>query len=546
MADKTSVAPMTSLHFIDRRAIETPDRPWVIVPKAENLEEGYRVITYAAFSAAIDKVAFWLDDNLPRMGMYDTVLYKGPNDVRWAFILFAAQKTRRKLLVLNPNNSIEADLKLITETECRNLLVDSGDKSRAKELLDAGFEHRAVAFPQLAHWLAIEEHHSTYPYEEPKTEEEAFAVPCLITHTSGTTGRPKQIPFSAGYQMLMERQRKACDDGLLEGQIFWQRLRHQRVLMPFPQTWSAGLALIADLCVTWEFVPILFPPTAQQPLSMEVVNDALEHSDATAAILLPFYLKELVKQPRYMDTIRSRKLDMVGYAGASLEPSIIKELEPLVNIIQPIYGSTDAGHLPYLMSGPGDGGYVGISNVTGCDLEKVPGEDEIYELVMKREKDLYRLVHLFNLQPALQTWRSNDLFERHPTKKNFWKPVGRADDLVKNSFLTKTHATHIESVLELDGRIRGACFGGQAERKPFLIVEVDSSLQKSDTGDIVDHIWPIIEAANLNIAEESKLSRESIIIAQQDKQLPRLGKGTLDRRAVTELYKKQIAQVQKL
>lgn len=177
----------TVIDIIDQRAQETPSRPWILVPRSEELKEGYVALTYLQLARAIDKVAWWLDSALVRVGDHDTIVYQGPNDVRWAFIIFAAQKTGRNLLVLNPNNSLDADLKLIDERNCRSFLIAQGNKSRFQKWMEQRPLLQSVDFPDLNHWLAddLVKH---YHYIKPSTLEEALSIPWEITQTSGTTG----------------------------------------------------------------------------------------------------------------------------------------------------------------------------------------------------------------------------------------------------------------------------------------------------------------------------------------------------------------------
>lgn len=179
--------PLTCPPFIDRRASETPDRVWAVIPKTENLRDGYRNVTYAQFANGINKVAWWLDNHLPRLGEFDTVFYDGPNDVRWLFIMFAIQKTKRQLLILNPNNSIEADIKLLEQTNCQTIVAAKGSGGHSAELSKAVPTLGYVAFPEVEVFLS-DEVVEMYPYEEPATEEEAARIPWKISHTSGTTG----------------------------------------------------------------------------------------------------------------------------------------------------------------------------------------------------------------------------------------------------------------------------------------------------------------------------------------------------------------------
>ena len=182
--------PFTNPLVIDKRASETPDRPYAIVPLTEDPKDGFKPITYHQTARAINKVAWWLDEHIPRLGKFDAITYIGPNDIRWVLTLVAVQKTGRQQLILNPNNSLEADVKLLTETNCTHVLVDSQDNkyvADAQKLLDASSKLSMIEFPTLEDLLKTEAVHH-YPYHGPETVEEANKIPLIISHTSGTTG----------------------------------------------------------------------------------------------------------------------------------------------------------------------------------------------------------------------------------------------------------------------------------------------------------------------------------------------------------------------
>lgn len=184
----SSSRPLTCPTLIDQRARDTPDREWAVIPKTESLKDGYRSMTYAQLANGINKVAWWLDQHLPLIGKFDTVLYEGPNDVRWLFMVFATQKTKRTHLILNPNNSIDADVKLMEATNCQIIVVAKGGESRPVQLQEKMPNVITVPFPDAEEFLSnqiVEK----YPYEGPATEAEAAKTPWKITHTSGTTGR---------------------------------------------------------------------------------------------------------------------------------------------------------------------------------------------------------------------------------------------------------------------------------------------------------------------------------------------------------------------
>jgi acyl-CoA synthetase (AMP-forming)/AMP-acid ligase II len=58
-------------------------------------KDGYRSLTWVQWNDAINKVAFWLDEQLGA-GKNKSVAYLGPSDLRYSVIIPALIKTGRK------------------------------------------------------------------------------------------------------------------------------------------------------------------------------------------------------------------------------------------------------------------------------------------------------------------------------------------------------------------------------------------------------------------------------------------------------------------
>lgn len=85
--------------MIDDRALETPNRQFAIIPKSDNLQDGFKSLSYQSYANAINKLSWWLEDRLGRSHEtdFETVAYIGPNDLRYAMLCTAAVKTHRQV-----------------------------------------------------------------------------------------------------------------------------------------------------------------------------------------------------------------------------------------------------------------------------------------------------------------------------------------------------------------------------------------------------------------------------------------------------------------
>ena len=96
------------------------------------------------------------------------------------------------MLFLSPRNSLEGHLNVLLGTNCQIFLSTQ----------DVDVEHilskkamRTAIVPELEE-LLDESPVRKYPYE--KTFEDAFFDPCLVLHTTGSTGLPKPITWKVG------------------------------------------------------------------------------------------------------------------------------------------------------------------------------------------------------------------------------------------------------------------------------------------------------------------------------------------------------------
>lgn len=94
--------------WVDERARGTPDRPYATTPRSMKLADGYVSFTYAQLAKAVDRMSWWPDQKLGKASSFDVVAYIGRNDLRYAFLYFAALKTQRQVyhLILKNNNCL--------------------------------------------------------------------------------------------------------------------------------------------------------------------------------------------------------------------------------------------------------------------------------------------------------------------------------------------------------------------------------------------------------------------------------------------------------
>lgn len=86
----------TVLDTIDALAADHPERTWARYPRSQEAFEKAELISvsFAALSNAINRLAWYLDTQLPERRDLDTIAYVGPSDVRYYILGCAASKCR--------------------------------------------------------------------------------------------------------------------------------------------------------------------------------------------------------------------------------------------------------------------------------------------------------------------------------------------------------------------------------------------------------------------------------------------------------------------
>lgn len=72
---------------IDTRARDEPDKPWASLPIDDyDLSKGFEDISYATFANAINKMAWFIEENIGKSSTFETIAYLGISDIRYHII----------------------------------------------------------------------------------------------------------------------------------------------------------------------------------------------------------------------------------------------------------------------------------------------------------------------------------------------------------------------------------------------------------------------------------------------------------------------------
>lgn len=536
--------------LIEEKAKWTPNHTFVRFPGEDWETKGYGTITWRQYVDGINKVAYWLDDQLGTSKNNDTVAYMGPNDVRYAFIWPALNKTYRKCLLPDGRITKAGLSNLLKAADCKVWLYAQEDASSLEEHGIPDTLVKMQPFPPMQ-WCLSAEGTPDYPYE--KTWEEAKFDVSLIIHTSGSTGMPKPIFTNNGYwachTTVAPMSRRHWPRGTL-----LDKQTGKNLLTTCPPNWAAGIFAIFTGPLCWGCVTVL-PPPDEYNVSPGVFEKIMRLNRIESLWCAPQTIMGLYKDPTTQSLLKT--LDSIVYMGASLDHAVGDDLCMHTKLISYI-SSTETGvrhilaprdrKLYYTFEYAPEGPHRFVKREgTGTAGD---GSDDLYELVFERpaggEPTLYCSAWWNPMYKDVDTVETRELYS--PVQdlggSTRWEFKSRTDDLLKLSWLAKFNAKHIETIILRHANVNQAYVGGEGRPVPFVIIEPKDGAGEGKTADeLLSEIYDdAVAQANKSGVGEIRIPRETVFLSKKEKPLEINMKGLVVRREVEKDYSEEIEE----
>ncbi|KAK7744112.1 putative NRPS-like protein biosynthetic cluster [Cytospora paraplurivora] len=501
---------------VDYYAQTYPSRVYASIPEsATDLSHGFRDVTMAKLAAVVNHLSWWLEGILG-VGNLDAIAYIGPADIR---------------------NQVVQNEGMIVRTGCRALFYAEEMAPVAEALRGSqlpGVVIRSV--PSLDELLLAPEDTKLYPYE--RTFDEARDEPCLILHSSGSTGDPKLVTMTHGTFACTDNDRNVP---VPEGRIAQNAAQFDfqgggRFYSCFPPYHLAGVHAYIDLPIFSNSATVVFGPTKLPP-SGYLLSEILKHQKVRAFYVPPSIIEQWAAEPGAAE--QSTDLDFILYGGGPLSPNIGQELSKTTNVCQ-MYGSLEVGQVQILVPQPGEWSWLELNPFEEADMQ--PVGDGTFEMVLHQNPKLTAHRSVWHNFPDVKEWRTGDLFVPHPSKPGLWRFHGRVDDLIVFSSSYKLRPIEMETLIQGNPLLNGALIVGQGKPEPLLIVEPKPGAvgDGSSPESLIDRIWPTVEEANKIAPSYATISRSRVLVADSARPFVRAPKGTVVRKLTAKAYAAEI------
>ncbi|KAI5302744.1 putative NRPS-like protein biosynthetic cluster [Ascosphaera pollenicola] len=510
--------------IIQFRKADEVQSPILAYPKDEKSVADYEYFTAQELDRLIDGNV----KQLIKLGLGETekkqaVGLLAPSTLDFVVTFFAVSRLGHTILTLSPRLAPVAIANLMKENDCHHLL--SGSAPQLKQNVDEArnlFDFEIHPVPARSQYDVPMANYFDRKFDR----ETEHLKPCVIIHSSGSTGLPKSIPLS--------------HRALLQHPIFGPGL-HNFNALPWYHVHGIGSALQA----------MYFGKTAHMwnaalPMTAENVVTILQVARPGALHTVPYVLGLMAESDKGIELLRECKI--VTAAGARTPDELGDKLVKAGVKFGTLFGMTEAGLLGDSVSRPdGDDAwdYIRIAQ----SIRKY-----VYFNCIDEKKQQYEAIYLKG-HPALcaentdfpvpGSWSSKDIFTPHPTIKDAWKYLSRIDDRVTLVNGEKVLPLPIEGRIRTEPLVRDCAVVGVDKPVPGLLAFRAKEYDHLSDAEFLDALWPAIADANSRAEAFSQISRDMVYLVPSNVDYPHTDKDSIIRKQVYSKFEDEIESLYK-
>ncbi|KAK7956523.1 uncharacterized protein PG986_005745 [Apiospora aurea] len=482
----------------DELAETVPEYVLFSYARTANPRDEFVEITARCFANAVNRASWYLSDELGKPEDFDSVAYYGTK-----------------------------------KSECGIFLLASGVSAQVQPILDKR-PMRTLTVPELD-WFMNEAPVKQYPYT--KAFGEARNDPCVVLHTTGSTGLPKPVVWKNAMLSTYEAWRTIpAIDGYLPPPEIYQTAR--RVYTSLPMFHTSGL----NAAITWALslgVTLVYGAAHVIP-NADYVDEIHRYADVEGSMGAPSLYEDLCAHPKML--VHMRHLHYVVASGAPLSRAAGDQISKYSRVINNL-GATETACLPRLCPSMADWQYF-YWHPTHSGIQMREHVEGLYELVIVRDSKLEAFQGVFYAYPELDEWPMNDLYDRHPTTPFLWRYRGRKDHVIVFSNGEKVVPVLMEAALTSSPMVKGAMVVGHRRFQPLALLELADG-QSPPAGEherrhLIQELSPFIDEANAFAPAHAQLDHHHIFFAEPSRPIHYLGQGKIQRHMTFNMYKDDI------
>ncbi|KAI9712767.1 MAG: putative NRPS-like protein biosynthetic cluster [Bogoriella megaspora] len=517
------------VHLIpDELAELVPDHPIFAYPKTELPKDGFVDVSAKKLANAINRTAWYLEEVLGKNPEgFPTIGYIGFSDIRYFLFFFGAIKAGYKMLFLSPRNSVEGHLNVLEKSECHTYLVAKG--YHFDHVLKER-EMKTAIVPELDE-LLDEAEVPKYPYD--KDFEQAQSDPCLVLHTTGSTGLPKPITWKNAILSTYEGWRTipAIDDYVPMTEIYAEASRAYNAMPLFHTSGlNIGITMSFILGVTTVY------PAAKASANPAYVDEMHKYAKVDASIGPPTTYEELSHDPVSLD--RVNKMHWILVCGAPLSQTAGDVIAEHTRVISN-FGATETACLPRLAPPPEDWAYF-YWHPSHSGIELREAIEGLFELFLVKDPEISKLQGIFYTFPHLDEYSMNDLYAKHPdpNKKFLCRWKSRADDVIVLNNGENLAPAQMESSLAVSSLVKGCMVVGHGRFQPAVLVDLGKAppTDSKELQSTVKELLPALGEANKHAPSHGKLDQYHVMFVDPERPIVYLGQGKIQRLKTFKLY----------
>ncbi|OSD00953.1 acetyl-CoA synthetase-like protein [Trametes coccinea BRFM310] len=503
-------------------------------------------ITYAAANRAIDRAARYAASDMCHRtaeAPYPTIaVFAHADTITYFCTILGILRAGCVAFPISTRNSAAAIADMLQKTGASHLMISRD--ALIKEMAQDALSSLPAGQTTLHNMPAFE---VLFPSEHAQLDEaceENVELPkafdlnskAIIMHSSGSMDFPK--PFYWTHKQVIAMGRR--DKTVLSFDTDTSHPVFGCHGIPMFHAMGAYLCSVAPIngYVVAAFKPA-FPPSL--PTADAIWHDSMA-TKCDIFFTVPSIIEEWSRDPGKVAIMRQRRGFVFG--GAPLNAAIGDALASQGVHLYPAYGMTEVGVISQTLEpSPGmDWSYWRL--VQDKEFRFIPYGDNKFELVVLSNPDM-PLPIVNTKVDGRDGYATNDLVEPHPTKPNYWRFYGRADEQIILNNGEKTNPLPLEKIINQDPHVKCSILFGSGKFHNGVLIEPKEqfAIDPSDFKQVEDFwnkIWPTIEYANEHAPQHSRIFKEMILITSPLRPLQLNTKGIPRRKIMLKEYNKEI------